>query len=183
MLTRKFLIGALALILLAATAAVATDRTTNNNSDEAMSETVKFLYGSDDLLQQFTHHIDLWHDAVLKGDNDLSRHQAEQLNEMIRRDIKGTEKMVRVLAKQAALEPADEDETDKPDAFSPRRQFERAHALLELKQTLAQSIERTDAFSNKYRLLGDYRDVIRRQLQMPKLKLALKHAETAGSQP
>lgn len=183
MLIRKLLIGAAALMIVVAATAVATDRTTDSNSDEATANTVRFLYGSDDLLQQFTHHIDLWHDAVLKGDNDRTRHQVEQLNEMIRRDIKGTEKMVRVLAKQAALEPADEDETEKPDAFSPRRQFERAHALLELKRTLAQSIERTDAFSNKYRLLGDYRDVIRRQLQMPKLKLALKHAQTAGSQP
>jgi hypothetical protein len=44
---------------------------------------------------------------------------------------------------------------------------------LQSKRVLVDAITRTDAFSNKYRLLGDYVGLLRREVGLPKLKLAV----------
>ena len=93
---------------------------------------------------------------------------------LINRDIHLSENRVRELAKRAALARGGEDNQKLPDSevTDQEQDFQRGVALLNTKEALYRSLNKTNVFSTKYRLLGDYIDLLRRELQMPRLKLA-----------
>jgi hypothetical protein len=134
-------------------------------------------YQLEQRLERLVHHIDLWHDACLKGDQKRIDGFLADINSILTEDLAETKERARQCARKAALShPNQPDQQDRENGVtvssSDHLEFKAVRALLGTKELLSTSIGKSDSFSNKYRLLGDYIEVIRRQLKMPKLKLA-----------
>jgi hypothetical protein len=104
----------------------------------------------------------LWLDAVLSGSESEAEQLEKNLLGIISLDIMINEERVRAMAKRVALAPGASDSEELSQAIT----------SLNTKEALYRAAVKADAFSNKYRLLGDYIDLLRRELKMPRLKLA-----------
>ena len=129
---------------------------------------------------------DLWHDATLKGDDKkITQHLAE-IENILDRDIKAGKQMIKMLAQQAMVKQTGETQSGnnllderalKNVPKVDRELILEFNSIVSTKEILAESIRRTSAFSNKYRLLGDYIQLLRRELDMPRLQFALEKCE------
>ena len=136
----------------------------------------------EETLEQMSLYYELWVDVNLKGNEEKSAEYEAALIELVGRDVSATELKVRELAERAALSGQETAEpsrkgsgqrvTHSEPAGEERAAFKQSRSQLSIKETIYHSLGRTDAFSNKYRLLGDYIDLLRRELEMPRLKLA-----------
>lgn len=174
---RKFLIvvGLLAATMLAGT--------TNSDSfarqrelpqpKEEYPQTVEAINKT---VSSLSHHVDLWHDAILKGDEKAARHWEDELVKIVNGDLEDSKRTVRHYARKSSLAGAVEMNTTKEENVNRDQDvstaFRTALSILNTKEQLALSFSRTSAFSNKYRLISDYIEVLRKQLGMQKLKLA-----------
>ena len=122
--------------------------------------------------------IDQWYEAKLGGDRNQRDRFENAIIELVRIDMEETRQAVRRYARQAALPP----DADRPDDTLAQAAFSRAHAYLNIKEQLSQSFIRVQAFSNKYRLINDYVDLLRKQLDMPKTERAQDLADGAPQQ-
>ena len=128
---------------------------------------------------------DLWLDARLTGSEQEVERLEKNLLGMISFDIMVSQERVRAMAKQITLasddpEVATAGETDDKVPSPEDYDFQRAIDNLTAKEALLRSAIKTNAFSNKYRLLGDYIDLLRRELKMPRLKLARTERPSGG---
>jgi hypothetical protein len=127
-------------------------------------------------VENLSHHIDLWHDAILKGNREKAGHYEREIQRILRSDIRETRKAVRYYARRAAAESSLEDDQEQVSGDGQETAVEfalrRSVSLLSSKTQLSRSFDRTDAFSNKYRLVNDYVGLLRKQLEMPQPKLA-----------
>jgi cobalamin biosynthesis Mg chelatase CobN len=120
--------------------------------------------------------IDQWYEAKLGGDRNQRDRFESAIIELVRVDMEETRQLVRKIARQAALPP----DADKPGDTLVQQAFSQAHAYLNIKERLSQSFIRVEAFSNKYRLINDYVDLLRKQLDMPKTERAQDLADGAA---
>ncbi len=128
-------------------------------------------------MENLLHHVDLWHDAILKGDRQRVRYYEQEIRGILRSDITATEQTVRHYARKAALAKHKQTQDQQPVGVkstkaTERRLFRQSLTLLNTKEHLSRSFIRTEAFSNKYRLINDYIDLLRKQLDMPHPELA-----------
>jgi hypothetical protein len=115
--------------------------------------------------------VDQWYDAVLAGDDGRAREREKQLLKSLLIDIDQAQERVRQLSSQLA---ADNQSVQMDSALHPLKDsLSQLNETLQSKRVLVDAITRTDAFSNKYRLLGDYVGLLRREVGLPKLKLAV----------
>lgn len=133
-----------------------------------------------DRIKQLSNAMDLWHDANLKGDQGKIDKYAQELNNMLHKDMEAT---ARVLAQaqvervRSAREYRSDDKQrsekadDKRDLVDDRRDAQQLRGILKVKKRLASSIAKSPAFSNKYRLLGDYMDVMKQEVGLTRLEL------------
>lgn len=134
-------------------------------------------------LEAFTHAVDLWHDANLKGDDKLIAKYQEQLEKLIDVDLDHARSQVtrqhRQMAQTALIierrrgERRWEERID--DRSSLREQendYYRAQNWLAVKKRLAESIAKTEVFSAKLRLLNTYTEALKRQFDSESFELA-----------
>lgn len=123
--------------------------------------------------------IDHWYDAILSGDDGQAHKCEKQLLKTLKADINRSQEQVQRLSSQLTSPEAKSPVVD--SSLNPLKDsLEQLKTLLTTKQMLVDAIARTDALSNKYRLLGDYVGLLRREVGLPKLKLAVdKKTETA----
>jgi hypothetical protein len=115
--------------------------------------------------------VDQWYDAVLAGDDGRVREREMQLLKSLLIDIDQAQERVRQLSSQLA---ADNQSARIDSALHPLKDsLVQLNETLQSKRVLVDAITSTDAFSNKYRLLGDYVGLLRREVGLPKLKLAV----------
>jgi hypothetical protein len=140
-----------------------------------VAPTAQIPYSPEAALTEIETEYGLWLEEVLDGDEGRAHGYERDLMRMVGYDVILSQEAVRRIAKQAALtsdhaesEPAAEDVRAAPKQLD----FQRAVAHLRAKEAIYRALSHTDAFSNKYRLLGDYIDLLRRELDMPKLMLA-----------
>jgi len=143
-----------------------------NSGDE--SATVQIteelnLEGMIALLQ--TEYI-LWLDAVLSGSEAEAEYLETNLLGIINLDIMVSQEEVRSMAKEVTLASGDLDASESGASEADSNELKQAISHLNAKEAVFRSAVKTKAFSNKYRLLGDYIDLLRRELKMPRLKLA-----------
>lgn len=130
-----------------------------------------------DRMAQFEQLHTKWLDAILSGnDSDAARFEKDLVG-LVSHDILMMQEEVRQLAKEIALNPsvaADQvDDNAIRTLVSDRDiEFDQAIGFLNSKEALYRSVSKSDSFSNRYRLLGDYINLLRRELKMPRLKLA-----------
>lgn len=119
--------------------------------------------------------IDLWYQATLAGDNSQANEYENKILRLLSIDIECTQERLLKMIEQAKSAQNDTDaKTATADSLpSPLQDsINFLHSRLKVKRILSSTISDSDAFSNKYRLLGDYVELIRRDVGLPKLKLA-----------
>ncbi|RKX25421.1 MAG: hypothetical protein DRP47_09845 [Candidatus Zixiibacteriota bacterium] len=124
-------------------------------------------------LVKLAHFVDLWHDATLKGDRNLVFQRQEEIMEIIKADLGWSYQYIDECEKEweksgsnYAKKSLGNDGTGKIHAktWDNRVDFKKARSIVKTKQRIAGAISRTEAFSNKLRLLGDYQELLRREL-------------------
>ena len=134
-------------------------------------------------LDNLLHEIDLWYDAVLDGNGkDMDRHESGIL-QIVRDDLDGSQAAVQFCARQAALAGertgASMDAVSDVGADARGTEFRQSLSILRSKEQKSRAFVETETASNKYRLISDYVDILRKQLGMPKLKLASRQSGSA----
>ena len=110
--------------------------------------------------------MDLWHDAILKGDEALAARYAVLIDNILTEDISATEMACQRLEKKA------ESDQMKHARAECKQETERVRVLIKEKKELARQVRANVEFTEKYRRLGIYINLLRRELGMPKAKFA-----------
>lgn len=149
---------------------------------QPIPEPLKEYYYSGMAPDQLAYAVDVWYDAVLKGDQPRIALTEQSMLALLQRDLDSTTYVVdqfRQLLWQAQVASVVLPDTgqslsdDLPVLeLLDREHFSYALDICKTKERLVTAIRRSDAISNKYRLISDYIEVLRRQVGLPKLKLA-----------
>lgn len=132
-------------------------------------------------VKELSHAINLWHDANLKGDRGKIRKYEDKLYSIMRDDIGSTATVVKRYETETSQSAHEfergernwsERTDDHGDLRDDRRDLQKARGILMTKQRLASSFVKSPAFSSKYRLLGDYVDILRQEQAMTRIELA-----------
>lgn len=126
----------------------------------------------EETLQDLSDQIRLWHVAILTGSEDRAQVLEEEILRAIRSDLKEMETAVKKQATRVALSETHSSIEGEADLDDDRKVWQQTLALLREKAQKSQAIEETQATCNKFRLISDYVDLLRKQLGMPKVKLA-----------
>lgn len=129
------------------------------------------LYSIENTIESMQQEHKDWATAVVRGDENAAETHEKALYEAMWLDLRRTEEQVRQLATEVTLSQ-DSVVNSTSVKTDTQLRFERALSTLKTKHLLSRSLERTDAFSNKYRLLGDYIYLLRRELGMKPPELA-----------
>lgn len=132
-------------------------------------------YSQEVLLTTLEINHELWLEAQLAGHREEAAQIEKELIVLLNCDIYANQERVRELAGELVLLSnghSDTAHSNAVDSLAQKADFREALGTLNAKEVLHRSMLKTDAFSNKYRLLGDYIDLLRRELDMPRLKLA-----------
>ncbi len=150
---------------------IALSTAANPSIKPADSQSVQSITPAESLSQA----VDRWYEATLAGDNGKTRECEQRLVKLLAADIDRTQNELNLLtthltdkSSDSLIGPLPPDSQANPirDSLSILKDKVR------LKRMLLGAITQSDAFSNKYRLLGDYVDLLRREVGLPKLKLA-----------
>jgi len=125
----------------------------------------KELEASRECLDRLISLVDSWHEANLDGsEKNIRRYEQAIINTLIK-DI------------NASFHWVDKAEHEKERSrvqarVDDERDLAQARVLLASKQGILYKLKKTDCFSIRYRLLGDYQDLLRRELKMNRVELA-----------
>ncbi len=143
-------------------------------------ENLKEYYYSGLAPEKLSYAIDLWYDAVLKGDDGkASRYEFSMLN-IVRQDIDSTGMALAQFEQyyhQTESEALRLDSTAPHGAYLPVLEkldqdiYSEIWKIYKTKQQIFDAIQHSAFPSNKYRLITDYIDVLRRQIGLPRLKV------------
>jgi hypothetical protein len=130
---------------------------------------------------QLSENIDRWVEAHLASNDRLADQLQSKIMKLIDQDIRDSEKSdqraeierLRSRKEVTQTQPGTHDRRDdRLDLRDDRRDSRQADALVRSKKLLAENIRQADAFSNKYRLMGDYLELLRRETGKTKAELA-----------
>ncbi|MBI5267699.1 MAG: hypothetical protein HY851_10750 [candidate division Zixibacteria bacterium] len=152
--------------LVAGVATLSVADTSKSGPDSSQCKAVNPMVDSINLA------VDQWYDAILSGDDGQAHRCEKQLLKSLKADISRSQEQVHKLSSQLSSPETKSPVVD--SSLNPLKDsLEQLKTLLTTKQMLVDAITRTDALSNKYRLLGDYVGLLRREVGLPKLKLAV----------
>lgn len=125
-------------------------------------------------VQDLQHKHQEWVNSTLAGQTGEARDRERAIVATIYNDLLKTEEQVRSLARDVATteSTSENSEAARESVDELQFQFKQALASLKAKRAIYQSLERTDAFSNKYRLIGDYIYLLRQEQGLGPFDLA-----------
>ena len=139
------------------------------------------------VVKNLSHEIDLWHDAALKRNGKRMRSHEKRIFALIDSDIRARDRLIYRYENEAGSSVINAVKDGEPGArvnAAERREvrddikdLHKAKQLIKAKEMLYDSIKRTDTFSNRYRLLGDYLEIVKRESRMNRIELAEDGAE------
>ncbi len=168
----------LALIIIAPAALAGQGQSTDREAGK--------LFDFNTTRDRLEHAVDLWHDANLKGNRAGAEEKYESILVLLGQDIVSSRRMLRLFAQERLLQHSATDIEEKnllesngheAEMEVERKEIEQLAALINTKVAIKDAIDRSKVFSNRYRLLGDYINLLRKELDIPKVKLALEMAE------
>lgn len=133
------------------------------------------------IYKKLHHGVDLWHDANLKGDTDKIRKYRNRLFELIRSDLtnsrqeiaRGEAELSRSWKEFKGEQPkSDEKADDRHDLRDDVNDLKQRQLLARTKAKLFVTLKRSEAFSNRFRLLNDYLDLLRGELNINRIEVA-----------
>jgi hypothetical protein len=177
------LITIISLVLLVTTAFAAdpVNQPSQNAQPEPAKNVPQMKFEANTTYQLLGHTTDLWHDAVLKGNERQANFYLVEINDIIAEDIQTDRLQMKMVVRQIEhfyRQQSSENlnlvagSVETEDIIRYKEFLPLISANINVKEELYQAMNRTDAFSNKYRLLGDYKDLLRRELGMPRLNVA-----------
>lgn len=119
-------------------------------------------------LVKLSHFIDLWHKANLKGKKKKVFYLQRDIISVIQFDIRTSQKFISHKEKQHLKIKANKNKTH----IKAKNKLGKFNSILKAKKRLLGSFTRTSSFSNKLRLLGDYQELMRRELDLSVVRLA-----------
>lgn len=179
MLTRSILVTLL--LVLPAAGATAGSTPEKAADKQEIKQDHQFLKHIRKTLDELDRAIDLWHDANLKGGDKKIALAHEKIQQILQADI--TTSWDRIGESEIEVFKSAEEFKSTPstgnghkdgrvDLRGDIKNLKQAKIVLRTKERLYSSIEKSSAFSNKYRLLGDYTDVLKKQLGLSRIELA-----------
>ena len=134
------------------------------------------------VIKNLSHEIDLWHDASLKRNGKRMKAHEKRIFDMIQDDIQARDRVIYRFENEAGRSIKDVVTEPGPTAVAPAvekraaiddiKDLRQAKQLVKAKELLFDSIKRTDIFSNRYRLLGDYVELVNRESRLNTVELA-----------
>ncbi len=124
--------------------------------------------------------IDRWVEANLTGHNKKAHSFEESILEQIQADIVSSQRQLERYEAEVRSSTMEYNRLpqsraarrdDRVDLRDDVKDLHLTGRLLKEKERLASSLRKVATFSNKYRLLGDYMEVMRRELGMAKVEL------------
>jgi hypothetical protein len=178
-------------MLLTAASVLAAGADSPNRADSSVKipDPLKEYYYGGLAPEKLAYCIDLWYDAALKGDKGKTTRCERAIQQLLRADLDSTRLSMsqfgRLLDENQKLEVGVDSNCIKTDRFSAalveaQGVYARQWDLYKTKERLVLGIEAANAFSNKYRLMSDYIEVLRREVGLPKLKYAAGEMKAAA---
>ncbi len=143
----------------------------NNNQNRQQSNHTIVAYNNLSLA------IDFWHDATLKGNKKAIAEHKQMIFEIINENIKDSYQSVSY-AKLDVSYSQEESENklaktnDKYDFKKDTRNLKNEESVLRAKQLLFESLQKSKTFSYSYRLLADYQQLLKKELDANKIEMA-----------
>ncbi len=180
MIKRISIIFVILLVVTGVGGVVALDKQTLDNYTPL---TTKHIFTINETINHLSHHIDLWHDANLKDDRDKIELYEAVIDDIISKDIVQSKNNVRNYAQLAVLENVSGGEAESQADLNqsgarPSEVFKGMVSNLNSKKKMAEAIQKTKTFSNKFRLLGDYIYLLQQELKMVRIEVANEESET-----
>lgn len=158
------------------------------DKNEAVSNPFEMRFDFDEIsrtekvVKELSHEVDLWHDAILKRNGKRLRKHQRRIFSIIESDLKSRNHAISRYELEAKKSVANVvpgvrndktlSRTEKHSARDDIRDLRKARQLIKAKELLFDSIKRSDAFSNRYRLLGDYLKIVKRESRLNRVELA-----------
>ena len=181
-MSRNVLVGIVVLIALASPAAlVAGDCRASSDTSLLVPESLREYYGTGDLPEKLAYSIDLWHDASLKSDEKRAAECETRIQALLAIDIAADQLLLGISTPHrsvSAREMANRSGDSLGWISLDMETFNQTYDIVYAKQRLYESIKVSSSFSNRYRLLWDYIELTRRELGLPRLRLALSDRAT-----
>lgn len=119
--------------------------------------------------QKLNRAVDLWHDANLKGDVRKSNEYERMIFDLLMADIRFLRSQIDVATRRVP-----EKEIDTLTLRRQQENLKKNAGFLRAKERLVSSLRKAEAFSNKYRLYGDYLQVLKIERRRNSIQLASK---------
>jgi hypothetical protein len=152
----------------------------DNSSSSNIPESLQEYYYSGLAPERLSYAIDLWYDAVLKGDTRRADRFEFNMLQLVHQDLDSTYLALAQFNqyyKQTQSEALKLDSTAPHGAYLPVLEkldddvYSAVWEVYQNKQKLYDQLQHSQFPSNKYRLITDYIDVLRRQIGLPRLKI------------
>jgi hypothetical protein len=150
------------------------------------AEPPESIFSLETSFDRLSHWVDLWHDAHLKGNDKEIEKLDSEIDRILSEDIQASRAIVKTVCEEWILKNASgpeqsrnliEERASESEQQEHQEMVELMIGFANTKAELYKSISKTEAFSNKYRLLGDYINLLRKELDMPRVRLAGRPAE------
>jgi hypothetical protein len=192
-MSRKYLVAFFVLVLFALPSTLLADGGSGNAEDSnGVTPGSHEPFKPQNKYEMLSYAVDLWHDATLKGDDGKIKECRDDIRKFLEADIESERNLVKMLTRQAIDNEAGKNEEgknlieEKPGRKPAKADQDLVNQLVPLirtKELLVDAMERSEAFSNQYRLLGDYIDLLRRELDMPRLQYAMEKLNQENANP
>jgi len=165
-----FISAAAAMILLAGMAAGDSDRF---RPDTFAGEEQPQITGTlESTLKYLPHAIDLWHDANLKGDGSLAMKREIYLLALLRADMMRNAEAFDGYRMELSASDSPGNEILTLQRQELLENLNAADQWFKVKRRLIGAITKSGAFSNKFRLMGDYCELLRREMDQSRTRVA-----------
>lgn len=184
-MSRKVLASAAILIALAGpVAATVGGATVSSDTCILVPESLRQYYAEGQTPDRLAYAIDLWHDACLKADAGKVSDCERKIFSLLSVDLSADQQLLGLCAPLREATSRAAGGRDSVGLISlDAETYAQTFDLVKAKVRVYQAISQSSSFSNKYRLLWDYIELTRRQLGLPRLRLALEERPATGGLP
>jgi len=177
---RYHLIFTIIVLAFASGAATAGNDLEKKQDKRVIHQDKKGLGATSVTLDRLSGTIDRWVEANLTGHNKKANSYEESILEQIQADIASSRQQLERYEAEVRSSSREYNRLhqsraarhdDRADLRDDVKDLHLAKRLLKEKERLASALRKVATFSNKYRLLGDYMEVMRRELGMAKVEL------------
>jgi len=182
MVRRLIFIIAGLLVVLALKSLAGDNSAISNSVKKEFRFDVRETERTNEVLKNLSHEIDLWHDSSLKRNGKRMRAHEKRIFDIIEADLQARGRVIYRYENEAGASIKDvvsergpivvAPAVEKREARDDINDLRKAKQLAKAKELLFDSIKRTDTFSNRYRLLGDYLEIVKRESRINTVELA-----------